>query len=238
MSKTTKHTEYQTISDLNSGTAEVSQKIGLVKRIALYLKARVPDYMEVDDMIQIGMVGLMEASKNYDSEQGVSFDEYAKRRIKGAILDEVRKSSSLSRLAVKNLREYNQAKNKLTNELKRDPSNAEIADSMGISVLELEKRRAHANQFNIVHIEEDSAEWEEAFEDESDNPMVNMEQAELSKRLVEEVSKLDERSKLIISLYYRDELNMKEIGVVIGVNESRVSQILSSTAKNLRKSLV
>jgi RNA polymerase sigma factor for flagellar operon FliA len=109
---------------------------------------------------------------------------------------------------------------------------------MGISVLELEKRRAHANQFNIVHIEEDSAEWEEAFEDESDNPMVNMEQAELSKRLVEEVSKLDERSKLIISLYYRDELNMKEIGAVIGVNESRVSQILSSTAKNLRKSLV
>ena len=68
MSKTAKHTEYQTISDLNSGTAEVSQKIGLVKRIALYLKARVPDYMEVDDMIQIGMVGLMEASKNYDSE--------------------------------------------------------------------------------------------------------------------------------------------------------------------------
>lgn len=238
MRMTSKHDEYQSVSNLVSGSVDVSHKIGLVKKIALYLKARVPDYMEVDDMIQIGMVGLMEASKNYDAEVGVSFDEYAKRRIKGAILDEVRKSSRLSRLAVKNMREYNETKNTLTNQLKRDPSNAEIASSMGISVPELEKKRAHASQFNIVHIEEETAEWEAAFEDEHANPMLTMEQSELSDKLLEEVSKLDERSKLVISLYYRDELNMKEIGAVIGVNESRVSQILSSTAKNLRQSLV
>ena len=84
--------EYQAIQNLSSDSVDILQKLGLVKKIALYLKARVPDYMEVDDMVQIGMVGLIEASKLYDASLGVTFDEYAKRRIKGAILDEVRKS--------------------------------------------------------------------------------------------------------------------------------------------------
>ena len=230
--------EYEAIKNLSSEPVDVLQKIGLVKKIALYLKARVPDYMEVDDMVQIGMVGLMEASKSYDSSIGVSFDEYSKRRIKGAILDEVRKSSSLSRLAVKTTREYNQAKTILSNNLKKEPTNAEIAAYLDISISELEKRRSHANQMNMVHLEEDSAEWESAFEDEHTNPMQNMEQSELTERVAAEISKLDDRSKLILSLYYRDEMNMKEIGAIIGVNESRVSQILSSTAKGLRHSLL
>jgi RNA polymerase sigma factor for flagellar operon FliA len=230
--------EYEAIKNLSSEPVDVLQKIGLVKKIALYLKARVPDYMEVDDMVQIGMVGLMEASKSYDSSIGVTFDEYSKRRIKGAILDEVRKSSSLSRLAVKTTREYSQAKTILSNNLKKEPTNAEIAAYLDISISELEKRRSHANQMNMVHLEEDSAEWESAFEDEHTNPMLNMEQSELTERVAAEISKLDDRSKLILSLYYRDEMNMKEIGAIIGVNESRVSQILSSTAKGLRRSLI
>jgi RNA polymerase sigma factor for flagellar operon FliA len=230
--------EYEAIKNLSSEPVDVLQKIGLVKKIALYLKARVPDYMEVEDMVQIGMVGLMEASKSYDSSIGVTFDEYSKRRIKGAILDEVRKSSSLSRLAVKTTREYSQAKTILSNNLKKEPTNAEIAAYLDISISELEKRRSHANQMNMVHLEEDSAEWESAFEDEHTNPMLNMEQSELTERVAAEISKLDDRSKLILSLYYRDEMNMKEIGAIIGVNESRVSQILSSTAKGLRRSLI
>jgi RNA polymerase sigma factor for flagellar operon FliA len=184
------------------------------------------------------MVGLIEASKLYDPGVGVTFDEYAKRRIKGAILDEVRKSSSLSRLAVKTTREYNDAKTALSNDLNKEPTNAEIADYLDISISELEKRRSHANQMNLVHLEEDSAEWESAFEDEHTNPLLTMEQADLTERVTAEISKLDERSKLILSLYYRDEMNMKEIGAIIGVNESRVSQILSSTAKGLRQSLI
>ena len=196
--------EYEAIKNLSSEPVDVLQKIGLVKKIALYLKARVPDYMEVDDMVQIGMVGLMEASKSYDSSIGVTFDEYSKRRIKGAILDEVRKSSSLSRLAVKTTREYNQAKRILSNNLKKEPTNAEIAAYLDISISELEKRRSHANQMNMVHLEEDSAEWESAFEDEHTNPMQNMEQSELTERVAAEISKLEDRSKLILSLYYRD----------------------------------
>ena len=109
---------------------------------------------------------------------------------------------------------------------------------MDISISELEKRRSHANQMNMVHLEEDSAEWESAFEDEHTNPLLTMEQSDLTERVAAEISKLDERSKLILSLYYRDEMNMKEIGAIIGVNESRVSQILSSTAKGLRQSLI
>ena len=231
-------TGYSSEQDSESQSIDISRKIELVKKIALYLKARIPDYFEAEDLIQIGMIGLIEASKNFDPSVGVSFDEYAKRRIKGAILDEVRKASSLSRLAVKNNREYSSAKNSLTNSLGRQPTNVEIADYLDVSISELEHKRSHANQFNLVQLDNDLIEADGAFEDQQSNPMLSIEQAELSDRLTNEISKLDERSKLIISLYYVEELNMKEIGAVIGVNESRVSQLLSATALKLRGSLI
>ena len=231
-------TGYSPEQNLESQSIDISRKIELVKKIALYLKARIPDYFEADDLIQIGMIGLIEANKNFDPSVGVSFDEYAKRRIKGAILDEVRKASSLSRLAVKNNREYSTAKNSLTNSLGRQATNVEIADYLDVSISELEHKRSHANQFNLVQLDNDLIEADGAFEDQQSNPMLSIEQAELSDRLTNEISKLDERSKLIISLYYVEELNMKEIGAVIGVNESRVSQLLSATALKLRGSLI
>jgi|TARA_B110000240_G_scaffold196767_1_gene249828 RNA polymerase sigma factor for flagellar operon FliA len=230
-------TGYSPEQNLESQSIDISRKIELVKKIALYLKARIPDYFEADDLIQIGMIGLIEANKNFDPSVGVSFDEYAKRRIKGAILDEVRKASSLSRLAVKNNREYSTAKNSLTNSLGRQATNVEIADYLDVSISELEHKRSHANQFNLVQLDNDLIEADGAFEDYQSNPMLSIEQAELSDRLTNEISKLDDRSKLIISLYYVEELNMKEIGAVIGVNESRVSQLLSATALKLKGSL-
>ena len=230
-------TGYSSEQNFESQSIDISRKIELVKKIALYLKARIPDYFEADDLIQIGMIGLIEANKNFDPSVGVSFDEYAKRRIKGAILDEVRKASSLSRLAVKNNREYSTAKNSLTNSLGRQATNVEIADYLDVSISELEHKRSHANQFNLVQLDNDLIEADGAFEDYQSNPMLSIEQAELSDRLTNEISKLDDRSKLIISLYYVEELNMKEIGAVIGVNESRVSQLLSATALKLKGSL-
>lgn len=229
-------TEYKLVQDIGAASVDVSHKFGLVKKIALYLKARVPDFIEVEDMIQIGMLGLLEASQSFDPSIGVSFDEYAKRRIKGSILDEVRKASSMSRLAVKNNREYSSAKMSLTNSLGREPSNKEVAEFLGLTISELERKRSHANQFNLVQIDE-SVETESGFEDQAANPLLSLEDSELSDRLTNEISKLDDRSKLIISLYYVEELNMKEIGAVIGVNESRVSQLLSGTAAKLRESL-
>lgn len=230
-------TEYKLVQDIGAASVDVSQKFGLVKKIALYLKARVPDFIEVEDMIQIGMLGLLEASQSFDVSVGVSFDEYAKRRIKGSILDEVRKASSMSRLAVKNNRDYSNARMSLTNSLGREPSNQEVAELLGLTISELERKRSHANQFNLVQIDDESVQTESGFEDQAANPLLSLEDSELSDRLTNEISKLDERSKLIISLYYVEELNMKEIGAVIGVNESRVSQLLSGTAAKLRESL-
>ena len=230
-------TEYKSVQDIGVASVDVSHKLGLVKKIALYLKARVPDFIEVEDMIQTGMLGLLEASQSFDSSVGVSFDEYAKRRIKGSILDEVRKASSMSRLAVKNNREYSHAKMSLTNSLGREPSNQEVAELLGLTISELERKRSHANQFNLVQIDDESIQTESGFEDQAANPLLSLEDSELSDRLTNEISKLDDRSKLIISLYYVEELNMKEIGAVIGVNESRVSQLLSGTAAKLRESL-
>ena len=231
-------TEYKSVQDIGVASVDVSHKLGLVKKIALYLKARVPDFIEVEDMIQIGMLGLLEASQSFDPSVGVSFDEYAKRRIKGSILDEVRKASSMSRLAVKNNREYSHAKMSLTNSLGREPSNQEVAELLGLTISELERKRSHANQFNLVQIDDESIQIESGFEDQAANPLLSLEDSELSDRLTNEISKLDDRSKLIISLYYVEELNMKEIGAVIGVNESRVSQLLSGTAAKLRESLI
>ena len=230
-------TGYSSIGGGDSSSVELSKKIELVKKIALYLKSRIPDFFETDDLIQIGMVGLIEANNNFDSSRGVSFEEYAKRRIKGAILDEVRKASNLSRLAVKNNREYAAATESLTNSLGRAPSNQEIAKFLNITISELEHRRSHANQFNIVQLEDELAQADENFEDTNSNPLLGIEDDELTQRLADEISKLDDRTRLIISLYYVEELNMKEIGAVIGVNESRVSQILKSAAATLRESL-
>ncbi|MDA9004194.1 RNA polymerase sigma factor FliA [bacterium] len=230
-------TEYKSVQDIGVASVDVSHKLGLVKKIALYLKARVPDFIEVEDMIQTGMLGLLEASQSFDPSVGVSFDEYAKRRIKGSILDEVRKASSMSRLAVKNNREYSHAKMSLTNSLGREPSNKEVAKLLGLTISELERKRSHANQFNLVQIDDEYIQTESGFEDQAANPLLSLEDSELSDRLTNEISKLDDRSKLIISLYYVEELNMKEIGAVIGVNESRVSQLLSGTAAKLRESL-
>jgi RNA polymerase sigma factor FliA len=125
----------------------------------------------------------------------------------------------------------------LTNSLGREPSNKEVAELLGLTISELERKRSHANQFNLVQIDDESIQTESGFEDQAANPLLSLEDSELSDRLTNEISKLDDRSKLIISLYYVEELNMKEIGAVIGVNESRVSQLLSGTAAKLRESL-
>ena len=223
-------------NQLSNAHALVNQHISLVNRIAGYLKARVPKFMEYDDMVQIGMMGLLSAADTFDPATGVEFKDYAKKRIKGAILDEVRKLSDISRLAIKNSQHHNGAKHELENELGTTPTNFQIADKLNISLAEYEKQRAHIDRFKIDKLDSDDSVGD-PFDDligSNENPLEMLENEQLKGVITNKISELTERKRLILNLYYVEELNLKEIGAIVGVKESRISQILSSTVKELR----
>ena len=223
-------------NQLSNAHALVNQHISLVNRIAGYLKARVPKFMEYDDMVQIGMMGLLSAADAFEPDTGVEFKNYAKSRIKGAILDEVRKLSDISRLAIKNSQQHNGAKHHLENKLGTNPTNFQIADKLNITLVEYEKQRTHIDRFKIDKLDSDDSVGD-PFDDligSNKNPLAMLEDEQLKDIITNKISELTERKRLIINLYYVEELNLKEIGAIVGVKESRISQILSSAVKELR----
>lgn len=235
MSATTNR--YEWVSEQRRGEAIILQHMALVKRTAVYLRPRVPDYIELNDMVQLGIIGLLEAEKTYDVAQGISFEAYAKIRIRGAIIDEARKLSRISRLALKNLKKHREARVSLEHSLERPPTSREIATHLGISLDEFEHERTHANSFNYLELDQLLESDNFDIEDESSPALDELINDETRSNLAEEIDKLDERKRLILSLYYTDELNLKEIGAIIGVNESRVSQILKAVIGDLRSKL-
>ena len=212
----------------------ITDHLPLVSRIAGYLKARVPKFIEYDDMVQIGTLGLMSAADSYKTDQGVEFKDYAKQRIKGAILDEVRRMSSMSRLAIKNSQLHSQAEHALANELGTTPTSQQIAEYLGISVGEFEDQRTHADRFRMEDLDSAEGSFEDKQVGAEPNPLALIEDEQLKGLVAEKISQLDDRKRLVMSLYYVDEMNMKEIGAIIGVKEARVSQILSSIVSDLK----
>ena len=222
-------------SGLSSAHSLVNTHISLVNRIAGYLKARVPNYVEYDDMVQIGMLGLLTAAESYEPSTGVEFKDYAKKRIKGAILDEVRKMSNISRLAIKNTQDHNKAIGELSNELGQAPTNGQIAERLDISLGEYENQRTHADRFKIEDIDSEEGDAFDTKIGPSENPLKLLEDDQLRDLVTKKISELDERKKLIMNLYYVEEMNLKEIGAVVGVKEARVSQILSEIVTTIKK---
>ena len=135
------------------GRDPILKHVGLVKRTALHLKARIPQVMDVDELVQVGMVGLIEASQNFDASRGVEFEIFARTRIRGAILDEVRRISVLPRSAISHIRGTNEATQQLATSLGRAPTQTELADFMGKDVSEYQKERSHAHQMLMVDSE-------------------------------------------------------------------------------------
>ncbi len=209
----------------------------MVKRVASHLKARIPPYMELDELVQVGMIGLIEAARSFDTSKGVGFENFALSRIRGAMLDEVRRLSDLPRSAVSFKRSENDATQALAAELGRKPSPGELADFMGKSLETYHKEKDSAHRFETYSMEDIGEEVLNIRGDREQQPEVFVEQAQFMNALTEAIESLSERPKLVMSLYYVEELNLKEIGEVIGVSESRVSQILSETVKKLRQQL-
>ncbi len=211
--------------------------MAMVKRVAVHLKARLPPFMELDELVQVGMVGLIEAARSFDPTKGFEFEHFALSRVRGAILDEVRRQSFLPRSAVAFNKSENEAVHVLAAELGRAPSQAELALFMGKDIEEFHRERGQAKRFETFSMEVVTDEVMSMPADSAMQPEVMVEEAEFMEAVVAAIDELPERERLVMSLYYVEELNLKEIGEVLGVSESRISQILSAVVKKLRQNL-
>ncbi len=231
---------YNQYGTLNSQQAFLEQYSVLVKRIAHHLIGRLPPNVLIDDLIQAGMIGLLEAQKNYDGSKGASFETYAGIRIRGAMLDDIRRGDWVPRSVHRHNREISQAISELEGKLNRDPTDAEVAKHLDMSLSQYHTVLSDINCSRIVGIEDlgVSDDAISPLDDEEDNsPFQGVADESFRKALVESIKSLPEREALVLSLYYDEELNLKEIGEVIGVSESRVSQILSQSMQRLRTKL-
>lgn len=209
----------------------------LVKRIAHHMVARMPSSVQPDDLIQSGMIGLLEASTKYDAGKGASFETYAGIRIRGAMLDEIRKGDWVPRSVHRNAREVAKTMKNLENKLGRDSTDREVADAMGIELSEYFDILKDSQGSKLFSFEEMPGTGESGLQSDSPDPMDQIQRRDFQRCLAEAIATLPEREQLVLSLYYDDELNLKEVGEVLGVSESRVSQIHSQAALRLRSKL-
>ena len=221
----------------DASEALVMAHLGMVKRVALHLKVRLPPFMELDELMQVGMIGLLEAARAFDPTKGIEFESFALSRVRGAILDEVRQLSYLPRSAVAFNKSENEAINFLASELGRKPTQSELAEHMGDDLEEFQKKRGNAKRFETLSMEVINDEVLGIADERSRQPDVIVEHEDFMRAVTEAIAELPERDQLLMSLYYAEELNLKEIGDVLGVTESRVSQLLTAIVKKLRLSL-
>lgn len=217
----------------------VERHAPLVKKIALHLLARLPDSVQLDDLMQAGMIGLLEAAARYQSDRGASFETYAGIRIRGAIVDEIRKGDWVPRSVHRNARRVSAAIKAVEDREGREAQDAEVAKELDMSLTEYHACLNDASSGRLFSLDElnESGELPIQEQDASDNPLDALASYTFRKSLARAIEGLPEREKLVLSLYYQEELNLKEIGAVIGVSESRVSQIHSQAAMRLRARL-
>ena len=211
----------------------------MVKRIAYHMMTRLPASVEVDDLIQAGLMGLMDAVSRYDSDQGAHFETYATQRVRGAMLDELREADWASRNVRRAGRQIESAVHILQQRHHRPPSEQEIADEMGLDIhayfdLLNDARGAQLVYYEDLH-ESDGDEFLERFADHvQDGPFDVLSSRHFKKALAQAVGFLPEREKQLMGMYYEQEMNFKEIGAVLGVSESRICQLHSQAIARLR----
>lgn len=222
-------------------TAElVERHASLVKRIAHHLLARLPASVLVDDLIQSGMIGLLEAARNFDGSKGASFETFAGIRIRGAMLDEIRKGDWTPRSVHKNGRAITEAINLVERETGRDARDLDVAEKLQVSLSDYHQMLNEVNAGKIIGIE-DLGVTEDVITTEktkgSDTPFQDLLQVSFQKALAQAITTLPEREAIVLSLYYDEELNLREIGEVLEVSESRVSQIHSQAMLKLKSKM-
>ncbi|MDT8385118.1 MAG: RNA polymerase sigma factor FliA [Gammaproteobacteria bacterium] len=222
----------------NAGHDELVTKYApLVKRIAYHLKARLPSSVVVDDLLQAGMIGLLEASRKYDANQGASFETYAGIRIRGAMLDELRRNDWAPKSVHRKIRDITEAIRNIEHREGRDARDEEVIDALGISREDYFKTLNDISSHRVLSWDElgiDEDAFGHSLNDNKPGVHDELENQHFREKLSEAIGSLPEREKMIVSLYYESELNLREIGSVLNVSESRISQLLSQAHIRLR----
>lgn len=219
--------------------ARIMQHAPLVKRIAQHLLNRLPDSVQIDDLIQAGMLGLLEAIKHYDAAQGASFETYAGIRIRGSMLDEVRRSDWTPRSVHKKSRMVSDAIRAIENKTGCEARDVDIAGHLGIAIDEYNhilQDSISCRVFSVEELAQTGDHYDESRDMETE-PLDGLSRDGFQQALASAIMKLPERERLVISLYYDDELTLREIGEVLNIGESRVSQISTQAVLRLRSRL-
>ena len=212
----------------------------LVKRIAYHVVSRLPAHIEVDDLIQAGMIGLLNAAQNFTPTKGANFETYAGIRIRGAMLDEARRSNWTPRSTFRNAKQVSLAIRSIENRTGRDAKGQEIAETLGVSIEEYHRMVESAASSRILSYEQLAGDPERASmlpDAPEDGPETMLEEDQFREALAEAISSLPERERLVLSLYYDRELNLREIGAILEVSESRVCQIHGQAVLRVRARL-
>ena len=211
----------------------------LVKRIAYHLMARLPSSVQVDDLVQNGMMGLLDAISRFEAGMGAQFETYAAQRVRGAMLDGLRENDWLPRSLRRDFRRIEEAIAQLEQQYGRAPAEKELAAALGMSLGEYQKMLQDTRGHQLISFEDMVEEGEEDFlerhlTDDSGEPSKILEDEALRRILVQGIEALPEREKMMMALYYEQDLNLREIGEVMGVTESRVCQLHSQAVARLR----
>ncbi len=220
--------------------ALIERHAPLVKRIAYHLLARLPANVQVEDLIQAGMLGLLEVANKYDASKGASFETYAGIRIRGAMLDEVRKGDWAPRSVHRNTRMVTDAIRAVEARTGRDAKDSEVAAELKLSLDEYYGILGDTMGSRLFSFDDLMEGGEHGLEESGSHelePGRGLEDERFRKALADAIANLPERERLVLSLYYDEELNLKEIGEVLGVSESRVCQLHSQCAARLRARL-
>ncbi|GGW21733.1 RNA polymerase sigma factor FliA [Vreelandella hamiltonii] len=217
----------------------LTQYMPLVRRQALTLQVRLPASIELDDLIQAGMVGLLEALGRFDAAQGATFATFASQRIRGAMMDELRTRDWLPRSVRRSARAVDETVRRLEQTLGRPPEEVEIARELEMPLSDYQQLLNDTNSGQLLPFEELVADGGEPAGDEgsANRPFEQLLDEQQRHTLIEAIEALPEREKLLMALYYQEEMNLKEVGAVLGVTESRVSQLHSQAVSRLRARL-
>ncbi|GAB3308436.1 RNA polymerase sigma factor FliA [Luteimonas notoginsengisoli] len=225
----------------HGSTNEIVERHGeLVRRIAHHLAARLPASVEIDDLIQAGMLGLIDAARNFQADQGAAFETYASIRIRGAMIDEIRRGDWVPRSVHRRYRDMVAATREIEQRTGRAATPQQIAEALGVSLDEYHGMVENAARGQLVsldaHMDEHDGEPRLASTG-GNTPAREFENAAFREALGDAIGDLPEREQLVLSLYYEQELNLREIGAVLGVSESRVCQIHGQATVRLRARL-
>lgn len=232
--------------DKSGSSAMLIQYAPLVRRLALQLIAKLPASVELDDLIQVGMVGLLDAADRYQDDQGAKFETYASQRIRGAMLDELRANDWVSRGLRQSSRSVSTAVQAQEQKLGRAPTEGEIAQELQMSLESYQHLLQEIHGCQLIYFEDfDRDDQENSFLDRQGRgsqsmlhePLTQLLKGDFRRQLVEAIELMPERERLLLSLYYEEELNLREIGAVLEVTQSRVCQLHSQAISRLRATL-